>query len=381
MTSRHLLFALLVGVGGCGSVDGGELHRELDRRSLPSGEQEFLDAPAPPDDEVARPDAELAGEGNAPPEASPPDDEDVDTDDDGVNDEDSPPAPPIDAEPPAIVWTQPDDGAIAVRSSAAIIIQFSEAMARAATEAALTSDLGDEVAFSWSEGDTRLTLQPATPLAYATGSEPLAARTYSVAFDGASDLAGNTLTSAPFTFSTLRRVAVELAPVEDRRLTGTVRADGLPPDIDCTSVLCAGDRSAVLGAPETQHKAFVSFDLAPLPPALLEVLEARIDVRADDVLGDPFAGLGELHVERSDFRSIGSAAFSADPDATLGVLESGSEQVTSSDIRWVIQEDLAQGRYSQFRLCFPQVDDNDDSTDLVRFDARAQRLTIRYLVP
>jgi hypothetical protein len=260
------------------------------------------------------------------------------------------------------------------------VIQFSEAMARSATEAALASDLGDVVGFVWSEGDTRLTLQPATPLAYAAGSEPLAALTYSVLFDGASDLAGNTLTSAPFTFATLRRVTVELAPVQDRRLTGTVRADGLPPGIDCTSVLCAGDESALLGAPETQHKAFVSFDLATLPPDLLEVLEARIDVRADDTLGDPFAGLGELHVERTDFRRIGGGAFSADPDATLGVLQSGSERVTSGDIGWVIQEDLAAGRYSQFRLCFPQVDDNDGSTDLVRFDARAQRLSISYLV-
>jgi Big-like domain-containing protein len=373
MTSRHLLFALVVGVGGCGSVEGGELYRELSRRSLPDGEQELLDAPATPGDAVAGPDAELGGEGSAPPD----DDENADDDADG---EEALPPPPLDAEPPTILWTQPSDGASAVRSGAAIVIQFSEAMARAATEAALTSDLGDEVAFSWSEGDTRLTLQPAAPLEYATGSEPLAARTYTVAFDGASDLAGNTLTGAPFTFSTLRRVTVELAPVLDRRLTGTVRADGLPPGVDCASVLCAGDESAAPGQPETQHKAFISFDLATLPPDLLEVLEARIDVRADDTLGEPFEGLGELHVERSDFRRIGSAAFSADPDATLGVLESDSEPVTSGDIRWLIQEDLAAGRYSQFRLCFPQVDDNDGSTDLVRLDARAQRLSIGYLV-
>lgn len=380
MTSRHLLFALVVGVGGCGSVEGGELYRELERRSLPDGEQEFLDAPATPGDHVAGPEAELTSEGDALPEASAPDD-DESPDDDGTDDEESPPAPPLDVEPPAIVWTQPGAGAVAVRSDTPIVIQFSEPMARAATEAALTSDLGAEVAFSWSEGDTRLSLRPATPLVYATGSEPLAARTYSVAFDGASDLAGNTLTSAPFTFSTLRRVSVELAPVLDRRLTGTVRADGLPPGIDCASMLCAGDESDVLGAPETQHKAFVSFDLAALPPDLLELLEARIAVRADDTLGDPFVGLGELHVERSDFRRIGNGAFSADPDATLGVLESDSGRVTSDDIRWVIQEDLAQGRYSQFRLCFPQVGDNDGSTDLVRFDPRAQRLSIAYLVP
>ncbi|MET0410353.1 MAG: Ig-like domain-containing protein, partial [Polyangiaceae bacterium] len=151
MTSRHLLFALVVGVGGCGSVEGGELYRELSRRSLPAGEREFLDAPATPGAHVAGPDAELTGEDSVLP-AAPPADDDERADDDGADDEASLPRAPLDAETPTLLWTQPSDGASAVRSGAPIVIQFSEAMARAATEASLASDLGDDVAFSWSEG-------------------------------------------------------------------------------------------------------------------------------------------------------------------------------------------------------------------------------------
>jgi Big-like domain-containing protein len=380
MTRQHLLFGVALGVlGGCGSVDGGELYRELAPGDTPELDRGFLDASATPSPGVTGPTASESTVGADTP-LEPVLGADA-ADPDPVL-EPSPPAPPVDDVPPSIEWTLPADGDVAVTADAAIVIQFSEAMDTAATEAAYRGNLGDDVTFSWSAGNTRLTLEPVDGLAYASGREPLAALRYSVTFDDARDVAGNALGAASFAFSTLRHVRVELSPVLDPELTGSVRGDGQAPGGECAAALCAGDASAGPGgAPETQHKAFLSFDLDALPVQLIELSDARIEVQGLDTEGDPFAGLGELHVERADFQRIGPAAFAADPDATLGVLESSGEPATSGDIAWVVQEDLATGRYSQYRLCFPQINDNDGATDLVRFEPAEQVLSISYWAP
>jgi hypothetical protein len=389
MTRQHLLFGLALGVvAGCGSVDGGALYGDVERSEASALDGEFLDANTSPGPGVAGP-TQLDFAGAEAPVDPMTDDDDGNVDgadgtvdiDDGAPEVDEHPSA-VDDAPPTIEWTEPSDGAVAVAADAEIVIQFSEAMDSAATEAALEGDLGADVSFEWSDGDTRLTLRPATALAYATGPEPLEPLRYAVGFGAnARDVAGNALTESIFTFATRREVQVELEPVSDPRLTGTVRADGQATGGDCATALCAGDASALnIGAPETQHKAFLSFDLSTLPLNLIELRGAHLEVRTEDTLGAPFDGLGELHVERSDFRRIGSAAFDADPDATLGVLASEAP-LTSGDIRWVVQEDLAAGRYSQFRLCFPQINDNDGATDLVRFAPSEQRLSITFISP
>jgi Big-like domain-containing protein len=376
MTRQLLLFGLASAVvGGCGSVDGHALYRELGQGDAPEPGRDFLAAPATPGPGVSGPDdGEATLEDDAP--LAP-------ADTDAEPSDDTPPlALPVDDTPPVIEWTMPADGEVAVAAGVEIVIQFSEAMDRAATEAAYQGTLGDGVTFAWSRGATRLALRPAADLAYATGPEPLPALRYSVAFTGASDLAGNMLSAEPFSFATRRQVQVDLSPVQDPALTGSVRGDGLALSGECVTALCAGDASERNGgAPETQHKAFVSFDLDALPVSLIELVSAQLAVKIEDTAGDPFAGLGELHVERSDFERVGSAAFDADPDATLGVLAAGADHVTSGNIRWVVQEDLAAGRYSQFRLCFPQINDNDGTSDLVRFAPGDQLLSISYLAP
>jgi hypothetical protein len=372
MARQLLLVGLALVAGGCGSVEGSALYDDVGEAAPPEPGQDLLDAPATPGPHVTPPGAaEADAEGDA--TLSPEDDAaDAATED----------TAPVDGQAPSIVWSSPADGAVAVAADAEIMIQFSEVMDRAATEAAYQGTLGDGVRFSWSHDDRRLTVKPAVELAYATGPEPLQALGYDVSFSGARDLAGNVLVAAPFVFYTRRRVELTLSPVRDPRLTGSVRGDGRPPSGECVTALCAGDASAEDGgAPETQHKAFLSFDLSALPVRLLALEGAHIELTTADTEGDPFGGLGELHVERSDFARIGSAPFFADPDATLGVLEDGAEHVLSGDIRWVVQEDLAAGRYSQFRLCFPQIDDNDGATDLVRFAPAEQRLSITVLAP
>ncbi|HSC88307.1 MAG TPA: Ig-like domain-containing protein [Polyangiaceae bacterium] len=122
---------------------------------------------------------------------------------------------------PTVVSVSPSGAGI--RNDAPIVVTFSEAMDEASAAAiSLTLD-GTEVALDagvWSEGRTRLTLQPSEPLLYATGVNPiLDPHTYTVQVStGAEDLAGNALTGAvQETFATLRRIETVINATDQRQ--------------------------------------------------------------------------------------------------------------------------------------------------------------------
>jgi hypothetical protein len=370
---------------GCVEVDGDTLYEPLTGLTP---ERTFLDSEQPPSGEVTGPvpsqssEPPLIGDGETPPliQEPPP----ADPDDTGDADDDVPPEP-VDDVAPSIESTEPAAQATGVRGDAEIIVKFSEPMHRATTEAAYAGDLGD-VSFSWTDEDTTLHIVPLNGLGYAEGPEPLAAQTYNVTIGASAlDLAGNALDPSSFSFSTLRKVRLELSPSTDATLTGSWGSDGAAAACE-DYTLCAGDQSSSSGpgpANETtvQYKAFVSFDLSALPDAMVSLESAAIEVLASKTFGAPFAGLGELHIERARFASIDALAFAADPEATLAVMSNEEDLVTSADIRWAIQESLASNELSQYRLTFPQATDSDSDSDLVAFEAESQVLRLEYLIP
>jgi hypothetical protein len=105
-----------------------------------------------------------------------------------------------DTTPPSIIAANPGDGAAGVPRNAAVAVTFSEAMSRAATEAAFSTVPGIDCAFSWSIASTNLSCRPTSELAANTSYEVTVGA-------GAQDLAGNALeTPFRFTFTTSESV-------------------------------------------------------------------------------------------------------------------------------------------------------------------------------
>jgi hypothetical protein len=128
---------------------------------------------------------------------------------------------------PTIVSVLPDDGAGGVAEDAQIIITFSEAMDKAATQQAYQSATAglkaSEVTFSWNADGTVLTITPNELLEYAAVTAPDAdANEYAFSLSSvAADKAGNELEGADYSFTTLKRVTQTI--VRDAVNTGTIR--------------------------------------------------------------------------------------------------------------------------------------------------------------
>lgn len=297
--------------------------------------------------------------------------------------------------PPEVLWTEPGDGERGVRADTDIAIQFSKSMDAASVERALRASIDAELHLSWEGAGSLLRIRPSAPLPYAEGAGAEAPRLSIELSEGAKSSSGEELPRFALTFSTLRRVRLELTPSRDPELTGNVPSQsaerdagsGEEPEAALTplcsnsgALLCAGDVPD--GADGwIQLKAFMTFDLRELP-AEVEVESARLRIVTDGELGAPFApeGLGNLHVERSNFGSLGRDAFDADPDAMLLALDGGSATGASGDISWVIEEARDPG-LTQYRLVFPQATNRDGASDLVTFVPSRQTLEITYLLP
>lgn len=142
----------------------------------------------------------------------------------------------VDNVPPTVVSVFPADGSTGVRGDVELLIEFSEPMDQGAAEdayASASAGLGpSDVGFSWNDAGTILSVTPAAPLAYAQGTDPAttAALEYVFAFGaGATDLAGNALTTVDFGFATLRHITTLLEgdPAQDGDVTGGVVSNGL----------------------------------------------------------------------------------------------------------------------------------------------------------
>ncbi len=285
---------------------------------------------------------------------------------------------------PAIVSTVPADGETGVRDDAQLVIVFGQPMDTAAVESSLSSDslpLGG-AAFAWSGDDRVLRVTLPAPLAYAEGDatqdvEPVE---YDYALAGATTRDGRELPEARVSFSTLRHLSAALPAAFDPDLTGSWREDDVYGTGDCAvdgPSVCVGDSRA---SDNARYDAFVTFELSALSPSIAEFSDARLTLRVDRVIGNPFSDLGTLNVERVSFVEIGPAAASAPALAVVDSISpiAAEHGEATSGARASLQ---AGDAAAQYRLRFSTPTDGDGRRDLVLFRRAGLRLYVAYLVP
>ncbi|HTV24037.1 MAG TPA: hypothetical protein VMG12_35340, partial [Polyangiaceae bacterium] len=96
----------------------------------------------------------------------------------------------------------------------------------------------------------------------------------------------------------------------------------------------------------------------------------------------PFQALGALSVEQVRFASIGTAAFAAPGELSLGTLATRAVvgDTLSLDASAAVQADAADG-VNQYRLRFERDNVDDGAPNVVVFDLADTQLSVTYLVP
>jgi hypothetical protein len=304
----------------------------------------------------------------------------------------TPPAPtPGDTSAPTIVSITPNNGAIGLAADAKIVITFSEAMNKTATELAYQSNDMLSVSFTWSEGDTKLEIDPVNDLIYTpTG------KNYDFKLSNtATDLAGNQLNEISSTFKTFRQLSKTLE--SSATLDGDIRSDG-EVNAACLDRICVGDSSAVDNA---QYKGYLSFNLASLETDGLttsdRIVSANLRVYQSLVQGAPYTdlklGSKGLIVEHTSYGSSLTAT-----DFNTDLLGAFPETGLSPAIAWkdfdggrdFVRNDwdnrATRGNRSQYVLFFAKATDGDGNFDIARFNSSNSvsnhpELVVKFLVP
>lgn len=296
------------------------------------------------------------------------------------------PASSAQVAPPRIVRVSPSDGAVGVAADCALVIQFSQAMASDATEAAYSStDLPAEaVTFVWSDDAHTLTITPRAPLQYAMA---IPAQSYQWGFaSGAVDRLGNAIEPSSFRFSTLREAAL-VVPADPER-TGSFTTLGTEGMNNCQRhpkamyepTVCVGDDSY-----DARYTGFLSFDLSALPSNVARFSSVRL--LASAITHGAPDQLGVSRVEHLAFGEIGQAALNAAEGSSLGPIYGGQSLPSktllqlSLDLTATVGADYFAGNaLSQYRLAFERGLENGQWDDL-ELPTSQIRLSVVYLVP
>jgi hypothetical protein len=294
-------------------------------------------------------------------------------------DPDSDPVDPNDTTPPTVASTEPAAGGIGVRADAKIHITFSEPMDTISVEAAFSSTDLAAASFGWGAGGRVLTITPAEPFAYGEGlgADPDAIErlTYSLSIGtGATDLAGNPL-AAPLdlTFSTKRRLLAAFP--YDADMTRVVRqADTL---LAVNNPLWIGDNNT-----QEAYRSYLTFDLSTLPEGS-EIEAAEFSGRQLQPTNLPYS-MGSIkaqHVTFSTMTGVSSVqamslpgVFSADATLTTRRL------LVTSQVKDDVDNRIARGNRSQFRLQFDTPHNNNNVTDMAVFDKTTFQLLALFIV-
>jgi Bacterial Ig-like domain len=308
----------------------------------------------------------------------------------------SPPAPPTPPTPqpndttaPTIVSVSPSNAENGVAANAKIRIEFSEAMNQAATEQAYQSGDMPSVTFLWNANGTKLEIDPAGDLEHTP-----AGRVYSFKVrNTATDLAGNALSELTSTFRTLRELKRTFESVA--ALDGNIRSDG---NVDASNTtMLVGDSGNI----NTQHKSFVSFDLAALETDGLTVPQritgAKMRVFQSLVINTPYSDLqvGDrqllaAHVvygsalNFSDFNSAILHDLGEISSSDAGGYKTAQDALESLRDDWA--ERVTRENRSQFMLFFPLPTDADGEADQIVLNTReaasnSPELEVTFLVP
>jgi hypothetical protein len=289
---------------------------------------------------------------------------------------------------PRVVSVSPEDGARGVSNDRSIVVTFDVPMNQEQTQAAYQSENipSADVAFSWNEEGTQLTITPIEPLDYPTGTDPEAVESRPVSFflsTSARDLDGQRLAApAEFSFALLRQINVTLPAQQNRDLTGTWRSNDTYGQGDCARnqvTICVGDTAAA----GDQYKGFMSFDLSELPTSMARLADARLNFQITQRPGNPFNGLGALFLDHAAFEAIGLEAFQAAPLTPLGeIATSGAAgMMVQVDVREALAQDIGTRDLSQFRLEFEQITDDDGNSDQLISVWDTQSIDVSYLIP
>ncbi len=290
----------------------------------------------------------------------------------------------------AVIATLPADGARGVLPHSALAFTFSAPMDTSSVEAAYSSDglPASSVSFVWSQGDTKLEIQPDAVLQAASGTDasPVVAVSYSMAISSqAKDKLGHALVATELSFSVARSITQTLQAVQDRDLTGNWRSDSSYGIADCEradTTICVGD-GALTDETDPDYKALMTFELDSLPSDAIEITNAELSLVVSNMYGAPFSALGALRVEHVEFSSIGDEAFAAPALSTSQLMSSGAAlgDRMSAPVLADVQADWDGGTYSQYRLAFDTASDQDDAPDHVICSWNTAQLDVTYWLP
>jgi hypothetical protein len=296
----------------------------------------------------------------------------------------------VDTTAPTIVSTVPANSASGVLATDNIVITFNEPMNKLVTQSAYQSAtagiLPSQVVFTWNGEGTVLTIDPNADLTINAGADPAVVTAAPYAYqitNVATDLAGNPLSTASFSFTTQRRITQNLPGIA--ALTEEVRADGV---VDGCGLICIGDSGDAANA---QYKAFFGFDITGIPEGIQSFEFANLSLNQIQVLGTPYADLGgTLLVEHINVETLNLAAFNLVAIRPLGTISTDTTlEYKTLDVLTALEEDYIQrttrGNRSQYRLIFPIVSNFDATFDGAQFAdidvATPSILQVEYLLP
>jgi hypothetical protein len=290
------------------------------------------------------------------------------------------PAP--DTTPPTLVDSSPSDGAIGAPREGSITLTFSEPMNKASVESAFfiaVSSTSIAGSFSWNPAGTQAVFDPNTDFAYGTTVQ------WSLT-NGATDLAGNTLSSTSRTFRVVREFTAVLS-----RENGN---QGLIYDINTSS----NSATWPIGD-DSQNKTFragTSFMLYALDSQLTRITGATLSWPYINSCGtncNPFLSLGSFVIEPIYYGDsfvppnvwntppIGTP-LRIDSENALGIDYFGYCRV--SVLPMVVDAWTNRASHSmraQFRLRFETLTNNDSSADNLEIREPDLNLVITYEYP
>jgi Bacterial Ig-like domain/Bacterial Ig domain len=297
----------------------------------------------------------------------------------------------VDTTAPTVVSSTPANAGKGVLATDNIVVTFSEPMNKLVTQSAYQSATNgirpNQVQFTWNTGGTVLTVDPNANLFIANGADPATVVATPYAFqitNLATDLAGNALTSASFTFTTQRRIFQNLPALVG--LSGNVRANGTT----SLSFLQAGDSGSAANA---QYKGFASFDISGIPAGIQTFEVADLNMNQIAVDSTPYTDLGgTLLLDRVNFDTLDLAlAFNATSLGAVGTLSTTATiEVKTLSVLAALNNDytqrVARGNRTQYRLAFPTASDFDGVFDAAGFAlptaaVNPSTLAVTYVLP
>lgn len=285
---------------------------------------------------------------------------------------------------PTIVEVTPANDATGIFDDTTILVQFSEPMDAASTQAAYQSaDIpAAMVTFAWNAARDELTIAPNVPLEYAEGSNPAetAPLEYSFTLTTAaeSEQGLGLATPATFSFATLRRLSASFE--DDPMLSGRVRDLG-------GATLIGG--SYVVGDTNSNDvgRGFVSFDVSSLAAGPKIVESATFYARWSQTVGNPFIDLGAVVYQHVAYDTFDAALFDVPGiGSAQGIFATVAETEATEDVAAIVETVLGDDATYQSRVQFRMrwvfsESDNDGQSDGIVLIASDSALTLTYLAP